>query len=149
MHVFISLLIALLVTLWSNCAVAEKRIVIDPRKGTWVAYSSGDDVVRSGRASLGKAYCPDVKRACRTVTGTYRIYSKGGPSCKSTRFPLPHGGAPMPYCMHFYKGFAIHGSNDVPRHNASHGCVRVPVSDARWLNQSFTTYGTKVVIKSY
>ena len=35
--------------------------------------------------------------------------------------------------MYFYKGWAIHGSNNVPAVPASHGCVRLPVPDAEWL----------------
>ncbi len=35
--------------------------------------------------------------------------------------------------LYFYRGFAIHGSNSVPDHPASHGCVRVTRADARWL----------------
>ncbi|TVP62886.1 MAG: murein L,D-transpeptidase [Nitriliruptor sp.] len=35
--------------------------------------------------------------------------------------------------LYFYRGFAIHGSNSVPNHPASHGCIRVTRADARWL----------------
>lgn len=35
--------------------------------------------------------------------------------------------------LYFYKGWAIHGSNSVPAYPASHGCVRLPRADARWL----------------
>lgn len=35
--------------------------------------------------------------------------------------------------LYFYRGWAIHGSNNVPAHPASHGCVRVTRSDAVWL----------------
>lgn len=130
-------------------AATGKVIIVDPKKLTWSAYEDGE-LIRSGRASLGKNYCPDLHRGCHTVTGTFSIYSKGGPTCISHRFPLEtNGGAKTPYCMHFYKGYAIHGSNDVPRHNASHGCIRVPVSDARWLNLEFASYGTRVVVKPY
>lgn len=126
-----------------------KVIVVNPKVLSWTAYKDGK-IIRSGRASLGKNYCPDVKRSCRTVTGTFRIYSKGGPSCISHKYPLKtHGGAKTPYCMHFYKSFALHGSNDVPNRNASHGCIRVPVGDARWLNQEFADYGTRIIVKSY
>ena len=48
----------------------------------------------------------------------------------------------------FKGGFAIHGSNDVPNYNASHGCVRVSPDAARWLNEEFMTVGeTKVIIR--
>jgi len=131
-------------------ASGKKTVVVDPNTHSWAAYNENGQLVRSGRASLGKNYCPDIRRGCHTVTGTFSVYSKKGPQCRSSRFPVEtRGGAPMPYCMHFYKGYAIHGSNDVPNYNASHGCVRVPVADARWLNQEFVEYGTRVIIKPY
>ncbi len=58
--------------------------------------------------------------------------------------------------MFFYRGFAIHGSNEVPGRNASHGCVRVYKEDAQWLNEEFIdlppktgTNVTKVIIQPY
>lgn len=44
----------------------------------------------------------------------------------------------MPWCMYFHGGFALHGSYEVPGFNASHGCIRMFVPDAEWLNQEFT-----------
>ena len=35
--------------------------------------------------------------------------------------------------QYFYRGWAIHGSNSVPAYPASHGCVRVTRTDAKWL----------------
>lgn len=35
--------------------------------------------------------------------------------------------------QYFYQGWAIHGSDSVPAYPASHGCVRIPRPDARWL----------------
>jgi hypothetical protein len=35
--------------------------------------------------------------------------------------------------LYFHRGYAIHGSNSVPNHPASHGCVRVTRADAKWL----------------
>lgn len=63
------------------------------------------------------------------------------------------GGALMPYCMHFFRGYALHGSYDVPGFRASHGCVRMFIEDARWLNEEFIDLpgdgmkGTRVVIE--
>lgn len=123
--------------------------VYNPRTLTWTAINDRGKVVRTGRGSAGRNYCPDIGRSCRTPTGTYRIIGKRGASCKSSRYPRPRGGAPMPYCMFFSKNYAIHGSSDVPNYNASHGCVRVRTGDARWLHSNFIRIGTKVIIKSY
>ena len=54
--------------------------------------------------------------------------------------------------MHFFMGFALHGSDIVPGYPASHGCVRLFTEDARWLNEDFVetaeegSAGTRVVI---
>lgn len=124
-------------------------IKVDLGRLAWGAYDAQGNLVKSGRASGGKNYCPDIRRGCRTVTGTYTIYSKKGAGCKSSRFPVGKGGAPMPYCMHFKGGYALHGSNSVPNYNASHGCVRVPPSDAQWLNQNFVRVGSTRISISY
>lgn len=123
--------------------------VFSPRTLRWKAINDNGKVVRSGRGSGGRHYCKDIKRSCRTPTGTFRIISKRGSGCRSSRYPLGRGGAPMPYCMFFSKYYAIHGSPDVPNYNASHGCVRVKTHDARWLHKNFIRIGTKVIIKSY
>lgn len=128
---------------------ANNAFVFSPRSLQWKAVNSKGKVVRTGRASGGRGYCPDIKRSCRTPSGTYSVISKNGPSCRSSRYPVGKGGAPMPYCMFFSRYYAIHGSPDVPNRNASHGCIRVPTSDARWLNQNFIQIGTKVVVKPY
>jgi lipoprotein-anchoring transpeptidase ErfK/SrfK len=129
----------------------EKMIVVDPRAHVWGAYSADGRLIRSGLASAGASWCKDTKKPCRTKTGSYRIYSLGDKSCISTRFPLPHGGAPMPYCMYFNGFQALHGSPHVVAGNISHGCVRLRVSDARWLRYEFVgdNTGTLVVIQPY
>lgn len=131
-----------------HITIASNAFIFSPRSLTWKAVQNGK-VIRSGRASGGKAYCPDIGRSCRTPTGTYFIISKGSASCRSTRYPLPNGGAKMPYCMFFTKLYAVHGSYDVPNYNASHGCIRVTPSDALWLSQHFIHIGSKVIITSY
>lgn len=128
---------------------ANNTFIFSPRSLSWKAIDSSGRVVRSGRASGGRNYCPDIHRGCRTPSGTYHIISKGGAGCKSSRYPVGKGGAPMPYCMFFSRYYAVHGSYDVPNYNASHGCVRVTPSDARWLNQNFMRIGTRVVVKPY
>lgn len=127
----------------------NNAFVFNPRSLQWKAINANGKVVRSGHGSGGRGYCPDIRRSCRTPTGTYHVISKSGPSCRSTRYPVGKGGAPMPYCMFFSKYYAIHGSPDVPNRNASHGCIRVVPGDARWLNQNFVHIGTKVVVKPY
>lgn len=143
-----SLFVGISAFLWSETANAN-AFVYNPRSLQWSAVSDSGKVIRSGRGSGGRSYCPDIHRSCRTPTGTYHVISKGGPGCRSSRYPVGRGGAPMPYCMFFSKYYAVHGSPDVPGYNASHGCIRVHPGDARWLNQNFMRIGTKVVVKPY
>ena len=128
---------------------ANNTFVFSPRTLSWKAINGSGQVVRTGHGSGGRGYCPDIHRGCRTPTGTYSIISKGGAGCKSSRFPVGKGGAPMPYCMFFSRYYAVHGSYEVPNYNASHGCVRIEPSDARWLSHNFMHIGTRVVIKPY
>src|SRR3990167_8408225 len=128
----------------------NRVFIFSPKTHTWAAYDANGRRVNQGYASGGKEYCPDLRRGCRTIVGSYTIIAKKGPGCKSSKFPKPRGGAPMPYCMFFHpKGYAIHGSPDVPRANASHGCIRVTPDMAKWLSHHFITVGTKVIVLPY
>jgi L,D-transpeptidase ErfK/SrfK len=124
----------------------EKVIEVSTSQMAWGAYDSNGTLVKWGPASSARGYCPDQHRACHTVLGSFAIYQKEGAGCFSTKFPVGRGGAPMPYCMFFHGGFALHGSYEVPGYNASHGCVRLFVDDAKWLNQEFTDIGTPVIV---
>lgn len=131
-------------------ATGRKVFIFDPNATAWAAYDARGHLVQTGSASGGKAYCEDIGRPCRTVTGTYRVYSKKGEDCKSSIYPVEtNGGARMPYCMHFHKGYSIHAAYEVPNYNASHGCIRVLPSAAKWLNEEFIDVGTTVVVKPY
>lgn len=132
-------------------AGSGKRVfVFSPKHTAWAVYDENGRRVKTGRASGGKGYCPDIGRSCRTVTGKFRIYSKKGAGCESGKYPIDQGGgAPMPYCMHFNGGYAIHGSYHVPDYNASHGCIRVLPSAAKWLNTKFLRNGSQVIVQPY
>lgn len=128
---------------------SKGTVVFYPSKSTFAAYDSMGNLVTSGRASGGMDYCPDEGRACRTPTGTFRVYQKGDASCVSNKYPLGEGGAPMPYCMFFNGGYALHGSYYVPDHPASHGCIRVTPETAAWLHENFIQVGTVIKVNSY
>jgi hypothetical protein len=74
----------------------------------------GRRVVRIEHTSSGKPSTP-------TILGRFRVYLKS-PGTNA------HG---MVDSNYFIRGYAIHGYADVPTYNASHGCLRVPVPDAR------------------
>lgn len=136
----------------------EKLVVVDPRVQAWGAYNTDGSLVRWGPASSGADYCRDIDEECHTTPGSFRMFSLGSSDCFSTKFPLPDGGAPMPYCMYFNEGQALHGEPDgLPGHNASHGCVRMYVNDAEWMRYEFVESpdgtnnfrGTKVLVMDY
>lgn len=128
----------------------ERQFVFDPKAAAWAAYAPDGHRVMTGSASGGKDMCEDVGQPCRTVTGTFHVYRKKGASCKSGEYPVEtEGGAKMPYCMYFFRGFTIHAAYEVPTYNSSHGCVRVLPSAAKWLNEEFITIGTRVTVLSY
>lgn len=47
--------------------------------------------------------------------------------------------------LYFHGGFALHGSDHVPAHPASHGCIRLPRPDATWLFEQVPD-GTTVIV---
>jgi len=124
--------------------VATNTFIFNPRTLSYKAINSRGKVVKRGRASGGSNYCRDLGRSCRTPVGTFRIISKRGADCYSSRYR-----SRMPYCMFFKRLYAIHGHSHVPKYNASHGCIRLPVSDAKWLYHNFIRHGTRVIVKPY
>jgi lipoprotein-anchoring transpeptidase ErfK/SrfK len=137
----------LLAIISSTCSA--NTFTFNPNTLRWKAVDDRGHVVRTGRASGGKHYCRDSHKHCKTPSGVFHVWSKGGSGCKSSRYPIGRGGSPMPWCMFFSKYYAIHGSYDVPNYNASHGCIRVSPSDANWLSHHFIRVGTTVIVKPY
>ena len=136
----------------------EKVVIVDPMHYAWGAYDPDGVLLRWGPASAGADFCKDIDRECHTHAGSFRVYSLGSSDCFSTKFPLPDGGAPMPYCMYFENGQALHGEpNGLPGYNASHGCVRMYVNDAEWLRYDFIEgpnsgnnfRGTRIIVRDY
>lgn len=119
-------------------ASGEKTIIVSISNLAFGAYNDDGTLEKWGPVSTARGYCPDIGHGCHTATGKFHIYLKEGAGCVSSKFPVGRGGAPMPYCMFFHGGYALHGSYEVPGYNASHGCVRMFVNDAKWLNQEFT-----------
>jgi hypothetical protein len=131
-------------------ASGHKQFVFDPKVPAWAAYDADGSRVMTGRASGGGDYCEDTNASCRTIVGRFKIYKKGSEKCASGEFPLEtSGGAKMPYCMYFFRGFTIHAGYEFLEGNTSHGCIRVLPSAAKWLNESFATLGTEVIILPY
>lgn len=85
------------------------------------ALIEGGKVQRIYHTSTGAPSTP-------TVRGKFRVYRKDpGTNAKG-----------MVDSAYFIRGYAIHGYSSVPPYNASHGCLRVPIPNAReiynWLS---------------
>lgn len=137
----------------------EKIIYVSQKDLAWAAYNEEGELVWWGPISTGSGHCRSPDGTCLTPAGSFRVIRKQDIECISTVFPVRadgnNGGALMPYCMHFLRGYALHGSDVVPGYRASHGCVRMFIEDARWLNEEFIATpgagglkGTRVVVGS-
>lgn len=127
----------------------EPTILVSLSLLAFAAYNKEGELILWGPISAGKDYCADTKASCKTATGTFRVKRKSDEECISGQFPVvsksKRGGAPMPYCTFFFRGIAFHAST-LPGYNGSHGCVRLFLEDAQWLNENFFKIGTKVVV---
>lgn len=110
------------------------------------AYDGRGRLLHWGPVSGGRNWCSDTKRPCGTPRGTFSIQYKGGAECVSSKYPIGRGGAPMPYCMFFSGGYAMHGSY-LPGYHSSHGCIRMFPEDAKWLNRHFVSSDTIVIVR--
>jgi hypothetical protein len=89
-------------------------------------------VVRVMHMSSGKA-------GFATPTGSYAVFRK-----EARSWSVPYK-VWLPWATYFVGGVAFHEYADIPVVPASHGCVRTPRYDARWL-YDFTPIGTPVVV---
>jgi peptidoglycan hydrolase-like protein with peptidoglycan-binding domain len=81
-----------------------------------LALVDGGRVHRIYHTSTGAPATP-------TVRGKFRVYLKTpGTNAKG-----------MVHSSYFIRGYAVHGYASVPPYNASHGCLRVPVPNARYI----------------
>src|SRR5438105_444841 len=48
----------------------EKTVIIDPSVHAWGAYDKSGTLVKSGIATAGSNWCPDLGRPCRTSVGS-------------------------------------------------------------------------------
>ncbi|WP_414567201.1 L,D-transpeptidase [Nostoc sp. CCY 9925] len=112
---------------WIEIDLSEQRL------RTW----EGKKLVHSYRISAGKRSTP-------TPIGRFRINSKYRTHRMRGRgYNIPD----VPYTMYFYGGYAIHGAYWHNRFGTpvSHGCVNLPVKQARNL-YNWASTGTLVVV---
>ena len=100
---------------------APLQIVVSRDQQSLVVYD-GDTVIATSNVSTGKP-------GHSTPTGIFSILEK-------RRFHASniYSNAPMPFMQRLtWSGIALHASNHVPNHPASHGCVRLPDDFAKQL----------------
>lgn len=128
----------------------QNIFIFSPQALQWAVYNRAGVRVGIGKGVGGADFCADIKEPCRTVEGIYHILRKKDANCISKTYPIDEvGGAPMPHCMFFYRGYAIHGSNSLPDINSSHGCIRVKPEAAEWMNKNYMSLGSMVIILPY
>ncbi len=93
---------------------AGRHVEFDWSRQVLALIGKSGRATRTYHASSGKASTP-------TVFGRFRFY----------RRDLGTNALGMVDAAYFIGGYAIHGYKDVPTYPASHGCIRVPVPNAR------------------
>ncbi|MGL4743076.1 MAG: L,D-transpeptidase family protein [Dermatophilaceae bacterium] len=123
-------------------ADGEKWVDVDLGQHTMTAYVGATVARGPVRMVDGAAETP-------TVTGTFAIYHKRslmtmrGNNADGTRYETPN----VPWAAFFHRGFALHGApwRTSFGYSASHGCINLPVAEAKWV-YDFATPGTVVTV---
>ena len=119
---------------------------MDLANKTVTAYV-GDTPVWGPRAMV------DGKEGNETPTGTYEIYLRYDRQDMTNAAYYPEGHEKyyytpdVPWVQYFHRGFGFHGApwRSSFGYSGSHGCINMPVSDAKWL-YDWASIGTKTVV---
>ncbi len=109
----------------------ERRIEVFRDRGVALLIQNGR-VKRAVHVSTGAGATP-------TPAGTFSVFRK-----EKMSWSVPFSQW-LPWASYFFQGIAFHEYPDVPTYPASHGCVRVPEPEARFLYR-FADMGMKVVV---
>ncbi len=109
----------------------SKRIEVYRQKGVALFVRDGK-MKRAVHVSAGAASTP-------TPAGSYSVFRK---ERNSWSVPFQQW---LPYASYFNAGIAFHEYAQVPTYPASHGCVRVPSPEARFV-YDFASIGTAVIV---
>src|SRR5437660_11236104 len=118
---------------------ANKRVEVDLTNQRLRAYQ-GARLVLDSAISTGR-------EGKKTPAGEFRA---GPVKSRMHRSRLYHN-APMPWSVQVHENIFIHGFRKVPRHPASHGCIRLPLAGAnpaKWF-YDWIDLGTPVSIKGH
>jgi hypothetical protein len=139
----------------------EAFIIFDPERLALGLYDEKGLLVRWMPAIGGRDRCLDTWKKCHTVTGKFKIEFIGDENSRSHLYPIgcpkKEPCAPMPHFVGFHQCYprermcfyGFHSSNRMEGKHASHGCVRLFLDDAKWLNQNFAKLGMRVITLPY
>lgn len=124
----------------------EKWIDVDLTSKTVTAYV-GETPVWGPRKMV------DGKEGNETVTGSYEIYLRYDEQdmTNASRYPEGHEKYyythDVPWVQYFHRGYGFHGApwRSSFGYSGSHGCVNMPVSDAKWL-YDWASIGTRTEV---
>jgi len=102
----------------AGMAGGPQRVVVDKSRQELRAYE-GERLVMVSRVSTGR-------RGRETPSGRYHAGAKF-----VMHYSRLYDNAPMPYSVQVSNNYFIHGFSVVPDYPASHGCIRMPVENAR------------------
>jgi lipoprotein-anchoring transpeptidase ErfK/SrfK len=111
----------------------SRRIEVFRDKGVALVIRKG----RTKRAIHVSTGVPDPSTV--TPAGRFEVFRK---EVNSWSVPFQQW---LPYASYFFEGIAFHEYASVPPYPASHGCVRVPAPEVKWLYR-FARIGTAVIV---
>ncbi|MBE9033980.1 L,D-transpeptidase [aff. Roholtiella sp. LEGE 12411] len=128
----------------NSIIASDIRQISQPR---WIEIDLSEQRLRAweGKKLVYSYRISGGKRSTPTPIGRFRINSKYRTHRMRGRgYNIPD----VPYTMYFYRGYAIHGAYWHNRFGTpvSHGCVNLPVKQARRL-YNWTKMGTLVVVR--
>lgn len=115
--------------------LARQLLIVTNNGGLAHTFNTSTGSGERYRSSSGKM------ATATTPTGDFSIFctqSSGWQTAPLGRLYRP---------AYFHEGYAVHGSNSIPTHPASHGCARVSVGamDLLW-NYGYTEHGLRVLV---
>lgn len=93
-----------------------KHVEADLSRQVLVLHDRKGKVFRILHMASGTSATPTVRGSFRVYSKTFGVNSKG-----------------MVHSVYFVGGYAIHGYPSVPPYRASHGCLRIPIPNARFV----------------
>jgi lipoprotein-anchoring transpeptidase ErfK/SrfK len=129
-----------------STSITSRMEVLNESQKSWIEIDLSDQHLtawQGGRQQF-TAVISTGKSTTPTYPGIYSIQRKLPLGrMRGADYDVPN----VPYIMYFYRGYAIHGAYWHNRFGTtvSHGCINLPVGNARWLFE-WAKIDTPVVI---